>query len=201
MSRIRLTTYTAGAIEHVSNSEMKTWRQEFAEKLKHPDLLIYDPVEQESSKVGKESGKQVEYIKGLKKAGQWSRFYDEMNKIWFGTINIDNNTKLIDLFTYLRNKKLVDGNKREEIDSWGDYEAVVRSDFIVVYMPKDVKTIGTIYEVLIASLFHIPIYLVLPDQTKTDANSSLIHGVMISGGEVFYSINDTIKRIKEKYQL
>jgi hypothetical protein len=84
---------------------------------------------------------------------------------------------------------------------WGDYEAVVRSDFIITYMPKDIKTVGTILEVEICYLFGIPVYLILPDCSKTDANSTLIDIVMKSGGEIFYSINEACTFIREKYKL
>jgi len=82
MKRYKYTTYLAGPIEHVSAKEMKTWRQELTEKLVCSDLLVYDPVVQESFKVGKPSGEQVEYIKGLKQAGHWNKFVEEMQKIW-----------------------------------------------------------------------------------------------------------------------
>jgi len=197
--KIKYTTYLAGAIEHVSSKEMKTWRQECHEKLNSKDLLIYDPVAQESYKVGKPSKEQVDYIKGLKQGGHWDKFFTEMWKIWFGTINP--NQDLIPLLTNLRMKKHIEGNTKEEIANWGDAEAVTRSDFIIVYLPKDVKTVGTIYEVVLAFLFRIPIYLICPDASKTDTNSSLLFGVQISGGQVFYSINEGIKYIKEKYNL
>jgi hypothetical protein len=84
---------------------------------------------------------------------------------------------------------------------WGDYEAVVRSDFIITYLPKDTKTVGTLLEVHICYLFGIPVYLILPDYTKTDCNSTLIDIVMKSGGEIFYSINEAVEFIKNKYKL
>jgi hypothetical protein len=202
MERAKYTTYLAGAIEHVSNKEMKSWREELTEKLKSPDLLIYDPVAQESSKVGKASGEQVEYIKGLKRGGKWDLFYNEMWKIWFGAIG--QNTDIIQLLTNLRMRKHIDGNRQDEMQYWGDSEAVVRSDFIIVYMPKAVKTVGTIFEVVFAFLFRIPIYLILPDEKNTDANSSLLFGNMISNnGECksFYSVNECVKYIKETYKL
>jgi hypothetical protein len=200
--RVKFTTYLAGAIEAVSKEEMKSWRSEISEKLKSPDLLIYDPVAQEAGKVGKESSNQVEYITGLKKAGRYDLFYEEMWKIWFG--NISKNTDIIQLLTNLRMRKHIDGNRDTEIKAWGDAEAVVRSDFVLVYMPKDIKTVGTIYEVVFAFLFRIPIYLILPDTSKTDTNSSLLFGNQIANnGEViaFYSINECVKFIKEKYKV
>lgn len=198
--RVYLTTYFAGGIEHVSKKEMKTWRDELTTKLNNEDLLIYDPVAQESSKVGKLSSDQVDYISGLKRSGNWKLFYDEMWKIWFGSIA--QNTDIIQLATALRMRKHIDGNHAEDIKFWGDTEAVVRSDFIIIYMPKNVKTVGTIWEEVFAMLFRIPIYLVIPDGNKTETNSTLLFGVQIANnGElpVFYSINDCAKYIIEKY--
>jgi len=200
--RIKYTTYLAGAIEHVTEAEMKSWRDQITEKLESPDLLIYDPVTQESSKVGKQSGQQIEYIKGLKRAGKWNLFFTEMWKIWYGQIG--ENTDLIDLLTALRMRKHIDGNRHEDIKYWGDSEAVVRSDFIIVYMPKAVKTVGTIFEVVFAFLFRIPIYLILPDCPKTETNSSLLFGNQIANNGkliTFYKTEDCIKYIQEKYKI
>lgn len=200
--KTKLTTYFAGAIEHATNKEMKSWRDELTEKLKSKDLLIYDPVAQESSKVGKPSGEQVEYIRGLKRAGRLDLFFHEMWKIWFG--QIAENTDIIQLLTALRMRKHIDGNRQEELQYWGDAEAVVRSDFIIIYMPKDIKTVGTIWEQVFAMLFRIPILLILPDSTKTEANSTLLFGTQISNNgalQVFYSVNECIKFIKEEYKL
>lgn len=198
--RLKYTTYTAGAIEAVSSKEMKSWRQEIREKLASPDLGIYDPVEQESFKVGKESGKQVEYITGLKQAGLYEKFHEEMEKIWWGIID----TKKLDrirLLIYLYEKARLEGNYISDFQYWGDYEAVVRSDFIITYLPKDTKTVGTLLEVHICYLFGIPVYLILPDVSKTDTNSTLIDTVIKSGGDIFYSINECTKFVREKYKL
>jgi hypothetical protein len=198
--RLKYTSYTAGAIEAVSNKEMKSWRQEVREKLASPDLGIYDPVEQESQKVGKESGKQVEYITGLKQGGHWDIFHSEMEKIWWGvidTLKLDR----IRLLIYLYEKSRLEGNYLSDFKFWGDYESVVRSDFIITYLPKDIKTVGTLLEVHICYLFGIPVYLILPDVSKTDTNSTLIDIVVKSGGQIFYSINECCKFVREKYKL
>jgi len=198
--KLKYTSYTAGAIEAVSAKEMKSWREEVKEKLASPDLGIYDPVEQEASKVGKESKNQCEYISGLKQGGHWDIFSLEMEKIWWGTIN----TKKLDrirLLIYLYEKARLEGNYTTDFKYWGDYEAVVRSDFIIAYMPKDVKTTGTLLEIEICYLFGIPVYLILPDSSKTEANSTLLDIVLKSGGEVFYSIFDASKYIREHYNL
>jgi len=198
-TKIKYLSYTAGAIEHVSSKEMKSCREEIAEKLASPDLVIYDPVAQESTKVGKPSGEQVNYIKGLKQAGHWIKFKEEMQKIWWGSIRPDEH--IYELFMAMRTDAILKGNFVEDLPNYGDYEAVARSEFIIVYLPKDTRTVGTIYEIMLAFLLHIPIYLILTDHPKTECNSSLLYGVMISGGEVFYSINEICKFIKEKYKL
>jgi len=198
--RLKWTSYTAGAIESVSSKEMKSWRTEIREKLNNPDLGIYDPVEQESNKVGKESKNQVEYIAGLKQGGHWDIFATEMEKIWWG--NID--TKKLDrirLLIYLYEKARLEGNYLTDFKYWGDYEAVVRSDFIITYLPKEIRTTGTILEIQICYLFGIPVYLILPDHSKTEANSTLIDITMKSGGQIFYSIKECCEFIKEKYKL
>ena len=126
-----------------------------------------------------------------------------MWKIWFGQISPT--TDLIQIMTNLRMRSKIDGNKEEEMKYWGDTEAVVRSDFIIIYMPKDVKTVGTIWEEVFAMLFRIPIYLILPDQAKTDANSTLLFGDQIANGGkepiVFYTINECVKYIKENHKI
>jgi len=198
--RLKYTSYTAGAIEAASSKEMKSWRAEIREKLRSPDLGIYDPVEQEAYKVGKDSKNQVEYIAGLKQGGHWDIFSIEMEKIWWGlidTIKLDR----IRLLIYLYEKAHLEGNYLTDFRYWGDYEAVVRSNFIIAYLPKDTKTIGTIIEIFVCYLFGIPVYLILPDQSKTEANSTLIDIIMKSGGEIFYSLPECTNYIKDKYKL
>jgi len=103
--RIKYLSYLAGAIESVSSKEMKSWREEVEERLVSPDIYFYNPVTQESNKVGKESKNQVQYIMGLKQSGNWNRFSEEMEKIWFGKIDTDKLDK-IRLFIYLYEKSL-----------------------------------------------------------------------------------------------
>jgi hypothetical protein len=197
---IKYLSYLAGAIEAVSSKEMKSWRDEIENKLASPDLYFYNPVKQESVKVGKESKDQVQYIAGLKQSGNWEKFAEEMEKIWFGKIDTLKFDK-VRLFIYLYEKARLEGNFDTDLPLWGDYEATVRSNFIIAYMPKDVKTVGTLLEIHICYLFSIPVYLILPDQSKTDANSTLVDIVMKSGGEIFYNIKECCDYIRDKYKL
>ena len=55
-----------------------------------------------------------------------------------------------------------------------------------------------------AFLFRIPIYLIIPDGTPTDANSSLLFGIMISNNQkirVYKTVTECVKQIKEDYKL
>ena len=197
MEKNKLTTYLAGFIEG-NVKESTGWRDEITVRLTHPDIAIYDPVRREAQKTGRATGEHVKYVIGLKKTGRWEKFRNEMDKIWLGSIAPEHN--LMDVFKLLRYRKVIDGNGKHEMDYWADYEAVIRSDFIVANMRKDVQTVGTIVEIFLAMLFKIPVYLIL-DTPKTDTNSTLLMMVLYSGGEIFYTLNDCAKHIKEKYKL
>lgn len=193
-----LTCYLAGFIE-ANPKDAFNWRAEAYKALYHPEkLLVYDPIRQEASKTGKEAGKHVEYVIGLKKGGKWAKFNEEMDKIWLG--NIKPTVDLSRLFELLRDRALIDGNRESELPAWGDYEAVARSDFIIAFMKKDVKTVGTIGEIFESMLLKIPVYLVI-DSPKTETNSTLLYWVMYSSGEIFYTLKDCIRYIQETYKL
>jgi hypothetical protein len=197
--KLKYTYYTAGAIEKATDNQMVSWRNELKDKLKFDGVIQYDPVERESQKTGKPSREMVKYISGLKQGGHWDLFIKAMDKIWWGIIRAAAGN-FIDVLIFLRNRKIVDGNEERDLTFWSDFEAVVRSDFIIALMLKNVQTIGTIGEILVAYLFRIPIYLILPDQSKTECNSTLLYWVLESGGEVFYSTRECADYIKDKYK-
>lgn len=197
-NRVALTCYLAGYIEAAPDKAFG-WRDEVYKALYDPtQLLIYDPIRQEAVKTGKVALEHVKYVIGLKKAGKWDLFTREMNKIWLG--NIKPTVDLGRLFELLKDRANVDGNRESEMSSWGDYEGVARSEFVIAYIKKDIQTIGTIGEIFEAMLLKIPIYLII-DTPKTDTNSTLLYWVMYSAGEIFYDTNKCIKFIKEKYNL
>lgn len=200
IKKIKYISYLAGAIESANANEMNSWREEVKRKLRSPNLCFYDPVEMESSKVGKKAIAQIEYIKKLKKAKRWIKFNNEMNKIWWGNLDIDKvKIEKMRVLIYLYEKSKIEGNYNIDMISWGDFEAVARSNFIIVYYPKDIKTVGTIEECLVAYLLGIPIYLILPDMNEQECNSTLINRVMESKGKIFYTIDSCCKYIKNKY--
>lgn len=197
-NRVKYTTYLAGYIESAPKSA-DTWRNITFESLKNKDLLIYCPVRQESAKTGKVTVNNCDYIKGLKQGGHFEKFFEAMWKIWFGIVEPNNDMDLVEVFRAMRTRKYIDGNRERDMEFWGDFEAVIRSDFIIAYLPKEILTVGTHWEMFCAALFKIPVYLILPDHSKTDANSTMIFGNMLSKGQIFYSTTEAIKFIKEKY--
>lgn len=197
--KIKFTVYLAGAIEKASKTEAINWREDSKNKLKCSDIVFYDPVEREFQKTGRKFQVQGEYIKGLKQSGHWDLFKRELSKIWFGSIRPEAG-HIPDIFTFLRTRKMVDGNEERDLGYWADWEAVLRSDFIIANIDKDVQTIGTIGEIFIAYLYKIPVYLII-NVPKVEANSTLLAWVLESGGDVFYSVNECVNFIKTKYQV
>jgi len=201
MFKKRYLTYSAGPMESVSLDDMTGWRNEISEHLTKLNINVYDPVEQENKKVGKTADSSIAYMNGLKAKGDWKTFYDKMFNIWFGTISP--NTDLLTLLQHLRMRKHIETENDKYFDNMGDAEAVVRSDFLIAYVP-DVRMVGTIYEVMIAFLFRIPTYFIFPDKKLEEINSSLLFGGMISNnGELkaYSNISDCIKQITKDFNL
>ncbi len=195
--KLKYITYLAGFIE--SNPKKATdWREEVILKLQSPDLMIYCPIKYESLKTGKPAGEHIKYVAGLKQSGKWKLFDEEMSKIWWGTVRPE--IKRYEIIQQFKYRSLIDGNTKYDLDFWGDFEAVARSSFIILNYHKEIATWGTPAEAIIAFFLHIPIY-VISDVSKTEMNSSLLWWVNETNGEVFRSVNDCIKHIKEKYDM
>jgi len=195
--KLELTTYLAGPIEEDKDSN--DWRQIIKNELKSDKLLIYCPIENEANKVQQDSKSYIKHIAGLKRAGKWKSFMDCMNSIWLGGVK-PSSSDLLDILKLFRFRRLIDGNSKRDIMFWGDYEGVARSDFIIAYIKKDIRTIGTIGEIFLAVILNIPVYLII-DEPKTECNSTLIYWVLWTSGEIFYNVNECIKFIKEKYKI
>lgn len=200
---LKLTTYLASAIEHnkvVQDEKQEDHKEIIKKELSHPLFGIYDPVERETQKTGDNCQSANKHIKNLKRSGKWSYFDEAMNKIWWGDINPS--TEKFEVMKAIRVDFLRNGNTIDDLNHFGDYQAVLRSNFIIAYLEKNVKTVGTIKEIHTAYLFNIPVYLLLPDDTVSEANSTLISMIRDSKGEVFSGSNCTkelVKYLKEKY--
>ena len=204
--KLLLSTYLASAIEHnqiVQEMKKEDYKEIIKHELAHPLFGIYDPVDREGQKTGQDCQSANQYIKNLKRGGHFEAFDNQMNKIWWGEV-----TPLydkIEVMRAIRNDFLRFGNTIDDLNHFGDYQAVLRSDFICTYIEKSVKTVGTIKEIHTCYLFNIPVYLLLPDDTVTEANSSLVHMIRdTKEGQIFSGSNctkDLMKFLKEKYKI
>ena len=79
-----------------------------------------------------------------------------------------------------------------------DLKQVANSSFLVVYWRNDIKTVGTIGEMQLATLFGIPIYLITPDNISS-LNSWLLGMTLINDGDIFRTPNECAKYIRKKY--
>lgn len=202
---LKITTYLASAIEHnktVQEEKEENHKEIIKKGLYYPSIGIYDPVEREQQKTGDNCQSANKYIKNLKRAGKWQYFDEAMDKIWWGDITPTYDK--VDIMRAIRTDFLRNGNTIDDLNHFGDYQAVLRSNFIIAYLEKNVQTIGTIKEIHTCYLFNIPIYLLLPDNTVSEANSSLVNMIRDSKGEIFagdYCTNECVKYIKDKYNL
>jgi len=158
----------ACAIEQAKKEDKaQDWKGSFKESFNDSSIGIYDPIEREAQKTGTNSDATCESISGLKRSGKWEQFDDKMDKIWWGDITPE--YYKLRVMLALRQRFLIDGNKASDLNYWGDYEAVIRSNFIVAYLQKDVRTVGTIMEIHTAYLLNIPVYhLPLPTHQHPD---------------------------------
>jgi len=203
--KLLLTTYLASAIEHnksVHDLEKESYKEIIKNELSNQRFGIFDPVEREGQKSGNNCQIVNQYIKNLKKSGHWIEFDREMDAIWWGDIKPSFNK--LDIIKQIRNDFLINGNTIDDMNHWADYQAVIRSDFIIAYIEKNVKTVGTYKEIHTAYLLGIPIFLLLPDNIVSEENSTLIHMVRDSYGQIFSGSNCTkelVNYLKEKYKL
>lgn len=202
--KLDLTTYLASAIENnktVQDAKEEDWKVIFKRAFENIKLEfgIYDPVEREQQKTNHSCGVANLYIKNLKRAGQWKAFDEIMRAIWWGSLQPG--TDKLSIIQAVRNDWRLHGNTVSDLNDFADYQAVIRSDFIVACIEKEVKTVGTIKEIHTAYLLNIPVILILPDQVPTEANSTLISMVRDSGGRVCLTVKEATEFIKEKWTI
>ena len=123
---------------------------------------------------------------------------DEMRKIWFG--NVKPGTNRYEVIKQFQYRAFIDGNEERDTNFWGDFEAVARSNFIIVYYKHGIPSWGTPAEAVLAFFLNIPIY-VISDIARSEMNSSLLWWVLSTNGDVYRSTNECIKAIKDKYKL
>ena len=82
----------------------------------------------------------------------------------------------------------------------GDMDYVRMSDWITCVYNKGDSPVGTFFEIGIAMYFKIPVYLIT-DVNKTDLPKSLLQGIAVTKGEIFYNSNQYFKFLDKEYSL
>ena len=205
LPKLLLTTYLAGAIESnpiVLGQQVETWKDKFETELAHPLFGIYDPVKREPQKTGQNCQKASEKFKDFIREGKMDEFDNGFRKIWWGEINPG--TDKLSIIQAIRNDFRLRGNTRADFEEWADYQSVIRSDFIVAYLEKNTKTVGTHKEIHTAYLLNIPVFLIMIDDDILGINKTLLNEVRDSGGKAFFgptAVQDCIDYIKVTYKI
>lgn len=191
--------YTASAIEGNKDKGLANWQKDLLAELDYPNWQAYIPALCEANKTGTSCQETNDYIHGLKRAGHYDRFNQKLDEVWWGDVSPRGDK--FEILKHYRRKATLNEISPEEFVRLGDFPAVASSDFIIAYFQKNVPSFGAPAEVTTAYFLDIPIYLIIPDQSKTDCNSTKLHFVRRSGGEIFYTVKDCIKFIKSRYNL
>lgn len=187
-------TYLAGWIEACPDSA-NTWRSKINNAFEGSNIFTYCPIKYESIKTGQGTEENVKYIRKIKKQQNWKKFKEVMKNIWWGKSKVLSTYPLLNLTGSFYKKNL---NHFDDLTVLGDFEAVVRSDFIIVNYHHNRPSWGTPAEALLAYLFNIPIYVV-SNVSKTEMNSTLLWWVKETNGSIFKTEENVIDFIKEVY--
>ena len=200
-----LITYLARPFEQSDSEHTKTgWVKDIINNLDQSKIYIYDPANMEAIKTGEKLNKHIDQTHILFIQKKYAELSKEMCLIWFGQPEPPED--ILEWMKLKRIEKAQHINMNPEL--WGDFEAVIKSDFIIAYLPKGSLTVGTHDEILTAMLFHIPVYLIMPNmknKSRTEKsnvfNKTNYNKIVTSGGKWFWSVKSCIKYIKEKYTL
>ena len=198
----KLITYLARPFEQATNEQTKTggWVVKIKEEFDRRKIYVYDAAEQEAVKTKECLNKHIDSTHVMFINKEYKTLEEEMNIIWYNQPQCPDN-----IIKWMEEK-----NKKDSSDpnTWGDYEAVLKSNFIIARIPYGAFTVGTYFEILTAMLFKIPVYLIIPGmkyKSRMDKsmafNKTLYKAVMNSGGKFFWGVDDCIKFIKGKYNV
>ena len=174
-------TYLIGSMEICAEKDDGTAsRIEVEKELLLRNVYPINPVKLETSKTGLRTEEVKEKMAGWVASGNWELFKERAKEIWKG-------------------KQYIDG-KDELVKIPGDIDYVTMSNWLTFTFRKGDKPCGSFFECGIALEHDIPIYLVT-DMPKKELPKSLLQGILVSGGEVFNTLNEYLKFIDEKYKL
>ena len=190
--------YMAGPIEHSDHILEADWKAKILSGVSiYKNVVAYNPVERESSKTGKESKANCDYMRLLKSKGKFNRLNNMLDKIWWGDFDTKNLDRLVDISCDAE----IGAITKTEFYNFGDFPAVAASDFIIAHLPQGTKTVGTFAEITLAYLLHKPIFVLCPGQDIVDINSTLIYFSNSSGGGIFKSTDDLVSALTNHINL
>jgi hypothetical protein len=174
-------TYLIGSMEIcVEKDDGTQSRAEVEKELLLRNVYPINPVRLEVSKTGLRTEEIKEKMAGWVASGNWELFRERAKDIWKG-------------------KQYIDG-KNELVRIPGDIDYVTMSDWLTFTFKKGDKPCGSYGEAFIALEHNIPVYLIT-DMLKKELPKSLLQCILVSGGEVFNTLNEYLKFVDEKYKL
>ena len=191
---MKLQVYITQPFEQ-SNFKWK-WTNRLYKKLDLTKINFYDPQYEEQRKTGKSLIEDINLTHNYFINKDYNKLQKTMDTVWWAKKAPKNKIQYL-----YKLKQNINKNK------WGDIGGVINSDFIIAYLPPNCKTVGAHYEMFLAYLFNIPIYLIMPGvKYKTRLMKSKLFNksqfmVVNSAGGWFWTIKDCINFIKKKYNI
>ena len=180
-NQFKFISYLIGSMEVCAEKDDGTEKRTAVEKeLLLRNVYPINPVKLEICKTGLRTEEIKEKMIGWVSSGNWELFRDRAKEIWKG-------------------RQFIDG-KGELVHIPGDIDYVTMSNWLTFTFNKGDKPCGSFFECGIALEHDIPIYLIT-DMPKKELPKSLLQGILVSGGEVFNTLNDYLTFIDTKYKL
>ena len=174
-------TYLIGSMEVCAEKDDGTEKRVGVEKeLLLRNVYPINPVTLESAKTGLNTGEVKEKMIGWVASGNWDLFKEKSIEIWKGKTHID--------------------GKGELVHIPGDVDYTTMSDWLTFTLNKGDKPCGSYGEAFIAMEHGIPVYLIT-EMPKKELPKSLLQCILVSGGEVFNTLNEYLGFVDLKYKL
>jgi hypothetical protein len=187
----RKKVYLIGPMEKTKANDIgRGWRDKIRPELESridedgEPLYIFDPTQEEQSKVGMDSKLFHRKLAGWIKAGNNDLISEHTDLIWRGK-------------DYL---EPVDQGHTKLIHIMGDIDYVKNSDFLIMRMEEGDQPCGTYGEAFLAYMHHIPIY-VIQTMNREEYPVTFVGWVFGSQGRFFNSQAELLSFIDEKYKL
>ncbi len=173
-------TYLIGSMEKTAQKDDGSSKREIFEKeLLLRNVYPINPCRLEKQKTTMTTDDLKTKMKGWVEGGCWDLFNEKAIEIWCGTDTV---------------------TEEGLIHIPGDIDYVKMSDWITCIYNKGDSPVGTWFEVGIAMYFKIPVYLIT-DINKTELPKSLLQGIAVTKGEVFYNSNQYFEFIDKEHKL